>query len=378
MNLHLGKKEPIENKVFFYGLFAAVIGLSLLVVRDLLSIIILAALISSLFHPVYLWFKSKLNNKDMFAVPATLLTFLLSLVIPIIIVIFMSAGQINIFLADLSEFAGNSQEIQEILNYDKNIEAGIDTESVTTSVKKVIDDVNNFTASIPFINESELTITEVRNSIGDLTKTFAQSFGDTILSIASNIPAFITNLIVFIIVLATLIPNQQKIRQYIMRLSPLENDLDRIYLKKVSSMSKAMVEGTFTVATILGAVWALLFFIAGVPYVLFWTVLSMILSIIPNGGALVNWPLVIILLLSGNIFGGLFLLIGNLVLVSFLDGYLRSQMTSKDAHLNPAITLVGIVGGFQLFGILGFIYGPVVMILLVTTLDIYVNHYKGK
>ena len=67
---------------------------------------------------------------------------------------------------------------------------------------------------------------------------------------------------------------------------------------------------------------------------------------------------------------------GSLLLVSNIDNLIRPRLVSKDAYLNPALILLAAFGGLSLFGLLGVIYGPIIVIFFVTTIEIYLKHYQ--
>ena len=376
MKFAISKKESLENKIFFYTVFVLVIFLSFFVLRPLFSLIILALLVSSLFQRVYKWFRSKLRKTSL-ALSMTLVTILLSLIIPFLVITIISVGQINIFIRDLSEFAGNSEEIQEILNLENNYQSGANISNFESRLQVFINDLNKNLNNLPFIrNKNLVEISDIQKVVGDVAASAAGWIGSTALDIVKNIPVFITNIIIFIIILSTIIPNQDKLKRYIRKISPLDNRIDDLYIEKIEVMSSDMVKGTFIIAIIQGIIWGILYWISGVPYIVFWVLLSMFLSLIPQGGAIINWPIVLALFISGNYIGGIVLLLGNILIVGSSENVLRPLLVSKKAYIHPALTLIGIVGGINVFGILGFIYGPVIMILLATTIDIYVNHYR--
>ncbi|MDX1521389.1 MAG: AI-2E family transporter, partial [Anaerolineae bacterium] len=87
-------------------------------------------------------------------------------------------------------------------------------------------------------------------------------------------------------------------------------------------------------------------------------------------------PIGVALLAFGQIWQGILVLVGSTLIVSNIDNLLRPRLVSKDANLSPALVLLSAFGGLSLFGFLGVIYGPVVMIFLITTVEIYLEHYQ--
>ncbi|MCA9381517.1 AI-2E family transporter [Candidatus Dojkabacteria bacterium] len=375
MNFRLPVRQSTENRIFFYLMFSGILLLAYALIKPLLSLIILAILVAGLFYPVYKKIYKFTRERNYIAVPLTMISILLSFIIPIIIISVITINQLSIFISDVGDFAGNSEEISQIL--DSNTESGLNTEKFTIKLENSIDDINYQLARLPFVNQNDLiTIQNVQQVIGELAKTVANWAGNTAVNIVQNTPSFITNLIVFVIILSTLIPSQKRLKDYILKLSPLNDRIDKLYLTRVNAMANAMIKGTLVIAVTQGLICGILLWLAGVPYIFFWTILCIFMSIVPNGGALVNWPILIILLLSGNIPGAIIVGLGNLLIVSSVDQILRPILVPKEANLPPALTLLGIVGGLHLFGFLGVVYGPVIMIFLITTFDIYIEYYK--
>jgi len=117
------------------------------------------------------------------------------------------------------------------------------------------------------------------------------------------------------------------------------------------------------------------FWIAGVPFVMFLTLASMLLSLVPLiGVSLVAWPVGIFLLLRGNTWQGIFVIAAFLIIIANIDTVLRPYLIPKGAQLNPALVILSVLGGLGVLGIVGALYGPVVMILLVTSIDVYTKY----
>jgi predicted PurR-regulated permease PerM len=136
-----------------------------------------------------------------------------------------------------------------------------------------------------------------------------------------------------------------------------------------------MFKGTFIIAIVQGLVMGAVLWIAGVPYTLFLTMISIVLSLVPLIGiSLVAWPVGIFLIVTGNLWQGVFVIAAFLLIVSTIDNILRPQLIPKGAQLNPALVILSVIGGLRVMGIIGAIYGPVVMILLVTSIDVYAKY----
>jgi len=95
------------------------------------------------------------------------------------------------------------------------------------------------------------------------------------------------------------------------------------------------------------------------------------LSIVPLGGGIVAIPIGIIMMLTGNFWGGLLVVAGHIIIVTNIDNVLRPRLVPKEAKLDSALTLLSVFAGLKMFGFLGIVIGPVIMILIVTTIQVY-------
>jgi predicted PurR-regulated permease PerM len=102
-----------------------------------------------------------------------------------------------------------------------------------------------------------------------------------------------------------------------------------------------------------------------------------ILSIIPVAGSGLVWgPAGIIRILGGHVFSGVAILVIGVAIISTIDNVLRPRLVGQDTTMHPLFIFLGTLGGISLFGIVGFLVGPVVAALFVTIWDIYAIEFK--
>ena len=145
----------------------------------------------------------------------------------------------------------------------------------------------------------------------------------------------------------------------------------------MGDMTSAMVKGQFAIAVMQGTSATLSLWIVGMDYLAFWFVLLTFLSIIPLGAGIVVIPLGIVLILTGNIWQGILLLAWHFIITTNIDNIMRPKFVPKSARLDPALTILSVFAGISIFGFLGIVLGPVIMIVLLTTLDIYLIYTKS-
>jgi predicted PurR-regulated permease PerM len=137
-------------------------------------------------------------------------------------------------------------------------------------------------------------------------------------------------------------------------------------------MVKSLVLGVFLIAIIQGLAMGIVYWIAGLPYVFLLTLLSMLLAMIPMVG--ISWLVIaiaIVSFLTGNWQQAVIVLFGFYGIVNWIDILLRPKLLVEEASLNFGLFLLSIFAGLAWAGVMGLFYGPVIMLLLVTTIQIY-------
>jgi predicted PurR-regulated permease PerM len=107
--------------------------------------------------------------------------------------------------------------------------------------------------------------------------------------------------------------------------------------------------------------------------------LSMLLAMIPMVG--ISWLVIamaIISFLTGNWVQALILLGGFYGVVNWIDILLRPRLLAEEASLNFALFMLALFGGLAWAGVMGLFYGPILMLLLVTTIEIYAERYAHE
>ena len=143
-------------------------------------------------------------------------------------------------------------------------------------------------------------------------------------------------------------------------------------------MTKAMVKGQFIIAACQGFASALSLWLVGVNYFGFFFIFLTFLSFIPLGAGIITIPIGVVFILTGHFWQGAFIIVWHMFVVSMIDNILRPHLVSPNTRLNTALMLLAVFAGMATFGFLGVVYGPVIMILLVTTIKIYAEYNSQR
>jgi predicted PurR-regulated permease PerM len=176
-----------------------------------------------------------------------------------------------------------------------------------------------------------------------------------------------------------LLKDGPKMLAHALKFFPLSDEAKSRMVGKFVSVARATLKGTVLIGLIQGTLSAFAFWIGGIQGWVFWGTLMVVLSIIPGvGGALVWVPAAVILLITGAIWQGLFVLGFCGLVVGSIDNLLRPQLVGRDTRLHELLIFFSTLGGLLLFGPMGFIIGPIIAALFVTVWDIYAETFQSE
>jgi len=323
--------------------------------RRYFMLIVIAAIVAYLFTPLYNKLRAKLNGG--LATALTVLAALGIVVIPLIGVISLATVQISHMLIGVGEWAK--------------------TADLNALGDKAIGTVNHLLQKLPF-QAPTITVQSLRDNVGKVAQTVGEWLLRSLSGAAGGAIGFITSTIIFLYVLISLLVNKTEVITLIRRLNPLGEEVTDLYLAKVGAMVKGTVKGQFIIAVIQGILGACSIYIAGFHDAFFiFAIFLSALSVIPLGSGIVTIPFGIGLMFFGNVAGGLFIVLFHIFGITNVDNFLRPILVPKEARLDPALMLLSVFSGIAMFGFFGIVLGPVLMILIVTTISVYLAVYKG-
>lgn len=148
---------------------------------------------------------------------------------------------------------------------------------------------------------------------------------------------------------------------------PLKSATWREHLiNEITTTIKSNMVASFASASLQGLVGGLAFAWLGLPAPVLWGTVMAFFSLFPFIGSWLVWlPVSIVLILSGQTWNGIFLIIIGIAVVNPIDNILRPAIVASTGNLNGLLVLLGLLGGLQAFGLSGLLIGPVLLILVV-------------
>ena len=155
---------------------------------------------------------------------------------------------------------------------------------------------------------------------------------------------------------------------------PLEAEIKRDIFSKFTTVIRATVKGNIVVAMLQGALGGLIFWFLGIHAPVLWGTLMAFLSLLPAVGAAIVWiPVAIYFLATGAIWQGVLLIAYGVLVIGLVDNILRPVLVGKDTKMPDYVVLVSTIGGMSLFGLNGFVIGPVIAAMFMAAWDIFMK-----
>lgn len=316
------------------------------------SILVLSFVLSNLFRPIYKFFCR--------AMPPGAASVLTCCLITIIV-----------FVPLLFFIGALSTEALSLYNW------GRDT--------KIGEKLQLFLQESPLIAQAKLYIedfgftfepTQITNSLTYLAKKAGLFLYNQASAWAANIMQFIILFFMMILVIFFLLIDQPKLIRFLIKLSPLPDDEDKLLLDKFEEIANAILKGNGICGILQGILGGTVFSILGLNSPILWGSIMAVLAFLPIFGiGLVMVPAAVILALNNQIGTGIFLFIFYLVLSLSMEYVIKPKMVGEQVKMHTLLVFLSFIGGLSVYGILGIIYGPLIITAFLTLSDIYMKRY---
>ena len=323
--------------------------------RRYFILIVVAAVVAYLFSPLYDRLKKRLGTGA--SATLTLLVVFASIIVPVGLIGLLAVVQITEMV--------------------KSVAGWVERTDLSTLGDKTLRFVNEILGRVPF---ADVTITPemLRKAMTIVAQNVGQWLLHALQGAAGGVIGGITGAILFLYVFISLLTNKDAVQKLIRQLNPLGEEVTDLYLAKMGAMVNGTVRGQFVIAVCQGIAGAISIYIAGFHDGFFiFAILLSALSVIPLGSGIITIPFGIGMILFGNVFGGIFVILFHLIVVTNIDNFLRPILVPREARLDSALMLLSVFAGIGMFGAFGIVIGPVLMIVIVTTVSVYLAVYKG-
>jgi predicted PurR-regulated permease PerM len=232
-------------------------------------------------------------------------------------------------------------------------------------------------ASLKTIFPSFFTSSEFSQQVGSMIQSFIVKIANSLMNYLSNLilefPTIAAQILVVFFTFFYALRDRDSIIDYIKSLLPFSKEIEKKLFDSTKQITSSVLYGQIIIGVVQGLILGVGFFVFGVSNPFLLTIISIILCPLPIiGPSFIGIPVAITLLIGGNPSAAFGILLFTLI-ASLSDNFVRALFSSKVAKLHTGILLIGMIGGFILFGVLGFILGPLILAYLVIIIEIYRN-----
>ncbi|MGB8817558.1 MAG: AI-2E family transporter [Rhizobiaceae bacterium] len=219
----------------------------------------------------------------------------------------------------------------------------------------------------------------VQDRIGAVLTEGSQYLATQIVSIGQSTFEFFVSLAVMLYLAFFLIRDGDKLFLRVKKAIPLHQAHKSALFTKFTTVIRATVKGDILVAILQGALGGFIFWALEIHAPLLWAVLMMFLSLLPAIGASLVWlPVSVYFLATGATWQGVVLILFGAFVIGLVDNILRPALVGKDSKMPDYVVLISTLGGLGIFGLNGFVVGPVVAAMFIAVWDIFPASQPGK
>lgn len=194
------------------------------------------------------------------------------------------------------------------------------------------------------------------------------------IAIGQNTFEFVLSFGIMLYLLFFLLRDGRALSRRVKAAIPLSTEQKHKLFSKFITVIRATVKGNIVVAITQGALGGLIFWFLGIQSSLVWGVVMAFLSLLPAIGAALIWgPVAIYFLVTGAIWQGVTLILFGVLVIGLVDNVLRPILVGKDTKMPDYVVLISTLGGMALFGLNGFVIGPVIAALFIAAWDLFAS-----
>jgi predicted PurR-regulated permease PerM len=342
------QQQKLETTTFLFFLFIVSLGF-ILILKPFFGTIFWACAISVIFYPLQQRMLKTLKGRINLSAFITLLICILIVILPMII---LTGSVIN-------EGAAIYQRMQS-----GEISPAEQIEKMRTA----------FPGLQPFFDKLGINIIKIKETAMQFAMSSGKFLAQQAISVGQDTFKLILNICLMLYLTFFLLRDGTKIIELLIRALPLGDARERLLFAKFGEVTRATIKGNLVVALVQGTLGGVIFWILGIPAALLWGVLMAFASLIPAIGPALIWaPVALYLVAAGESTSAIILAVFGVGVIGLVDNVLRPILVGRDTKLPDYLVLLSTLGGLGLFGINGFVIGPLVAALFIAFWGIFIR-----
>ncbi len=343
---HSSSSLELRSLAWLVAVFSAAF---LFILWPFLGAVLWAVAIAIVFEPVHARVREQTGQRSTLASLLTLALIVLIVILPLILV---GAAVVQEAAAAVQKIRGGE------INFGQYLQL---------VVAALPDWVRNLLDRLGLMNLSVL-----QQQLTSLLAGSGQFITTHLLGLGQNTLDFVVALFVMLYLLFFLLRDGRVLSDRIARTLPLREDHAQRLLAQFVTVVRATVKGNIVIAVVQGVLGGVAFAVLGLPGALLWGTLMSLLSLLPAVGAALVWgPVAAYMLFAGQIWSAVGLTLWGVLAIGLVDNVLRPILVGRDTHMPDYLVLVTTLGGIAVFGINGFVIGPVIAAMFLVAWSLF-------
>jgi predicted PurR-regulated permease PerM len=340
-----------------YFLLAVLIGIGVVffnMVKIFLVPVMLAAVFAGIFYPLYQRLLKVFRQKKGLSAFVCCVILLLGLLIPTYFVA-------NLVAKEAIDFYHSAEQIIRDI--------------IAQGDKGVLGRIKQY----KWVEQLHLDQIDWQSSLKEAVQTATSVLATVINKASAGTFQVVTDLFLTLFAMFYFFTDGDRLIHRLKYLSPLAEEYEDELIKRFFAVSRATIKGTLLIGLLKGALGALTFWLFGIRSPILWGVVMVIFSMVPVLGApIVMIPAAIILAVTGQVWQGLALALIAVLIIGNIDNVLGPKLVARDAGMHDLLIFFSTLGGISVFGMVGFIIGPIIAALFLTILDVYSIEFRSQ
>lgn len=346
-------RAELERR-FFLLMLIAVTLLFAWVLEPFWGAVFWACALSVIFYPLQQWLLEHLSPRRGRMALLTLLCSVLVVVLPLLAI--------------------GASFVQEGINFYGRLQSGeVDPAKMIDAVKSA------FPAAVSTLHGLGIDTDNLRSKLTEFAMGTSKVLAGEMLAIGQNAAGLFLNIALMLYLAFFLLRDGPKLLQILVEALPLGDEREHLMLAKFAEVTRATVKGNLVVAVVQGTLGGIIFYLLDIPAPILWGVVMTFLSLLPAVGAALVWLPVSLYLYATNQWVAATVLIAyGALVIGLADNILRPLLVGRDTKLPDYVVLFSTLGGISLFGINGFVLGPLVAALFMVFWQIFMSEFNHQ
>ncbi|MCC7261714.1 MAG: AI-2E family transporter [Candidatus Latescibacteria bacterium] len=342
------------HSYFLLLLLAGVAVVIFKMVKVFLVPVMLAAVFAGIFYPLYTWLMASTGQRENVSAMICCVLLLACLVAPIYLIANLVAREAGDFYQTLEGL------LVPLMQQD------------TTQLKAEFQ-------KLPWYQALEYLHIDWEETLLNSAKSAGTAMAAVINKTTEGTVQLLTSLVVTFFTMFYFFRDGEQLVARLKYLSPLDERYETALIERFASVSRATLKGTLFIGLTQGLLGGITLWAFGFPSPVLWSTVMALASILPLLGAgMVLYPAAIYSLVTGDYTTGIAIIAITAVIISSIDNVMRPWLVGRETGLHDLIIFFSTLGGIGMFGVMGFILGPILAALFLTILDFYAIEFKDQ